>query len=157
MTEDLMRQTLGEPDLQVAGLQLWIHGREYPGSEDYYDGNWLRVTAHAGASGTSVWVSGAILMVPDLARWADQCEVVARGKAEKACLEPMETELKVTIEALDKLGHLSMLVEITPDQITQQHSFEFEIDQTYLPGIVSQCRAIVASFPIRDANRKHGV
>jgi hypothetical protein len=156
MNEDLIRQKLGEPDLQVVGFQLWVHGREFPDSGDYYDGNWLRITAHAGASGAGVWVSGPLLMVPDLALWAGQCEVVARGEAEKAQLQPMETELKVTIEAVDQLGHLTMLVDITPDQFTQKHSFEFDIDQTYLPDIVRQCRSIVASYPIRDANGRHG-
>ena len=45
---------LGVPDLKLAGLQLWVHGREFPESEDADDGNWLRVTAHCGASGASV-------------------------------------------------------------------------------------------------------
>jgi hypothetical protein len=66
MTPNLSPEDLGEPALKVAGFQLWIHGRQFPDSTDYYDGNWLRVTAHCGSSGASVWVQGAMLMVTDI-------------------------------------------------------------------------------------------
>jgi len=39
---------LGMPDLKLEGLQIWIHGRQFPDAADYWDGNWLRVTAHCG-------------------------------------------------------------------------------------------------------------
>jgi hypothetical protein len=58
----------GPPALKVVGFQIWIHGRQFPDSQDYWDANWLNVTAHCGANGASVWVSGAIVMVSDLAR-----------------------------------------------------------------------------------------
>jgi hypothetical protein len=61
---------LGTADLKVAGFQLWVHGRQFPDSTDCDDGNWLRVMAHVGAAGASVWVSEAILMVTELVSWA---------------------------------------------------------------------------------------
>jgi hypothetical protein len=39
---------LGAPNLELEGLQIWVHGRQFPDSNDYWDGNWLRVTAHCG-------------------------------------------------------------------------------------------------------------
>jgi hypothetical protein len=39
-------ENLGEPDLRVAGLRVWIHGRQFPDSQDYWDGNWLNATAY---------------------------------------------------------------------------------------------------------------
>ncbi len=59
-------QQLGVPNLKIAGLQIWVHGRERAESYDDSDGNWLMATSHCGESGASVWVSGAILMVTDL-------------------------------------------------------------------------------------------
>ena len=61
MSQRLTPEDLGRPDLKVAGFQLWVHGRELPETEDHDDANWLRVTAHCGASGASVWAQGAIL------------------------------------------------------------------------------------------------
>jgi hypothetical protein len=55
---------LGAPDIKLDGLQMWIHGRQFPNEEDYWDGNWLNVTAHCGSQGADVWTSGPILHVP---------------------------------------------------------------------------------------------
>jgi len=60
---------LGRPDLQVGGLQLWIHARQFPDSEDYWDGNWLMVTVRCCASGAEVWVKGPILHLSELHHW----------------------------------------------------------------------------------------
>jgi len=54
MSHKVTPADLGEPDLKIAGFQLWAHGRQFPESEDSCDGNCLRVSAHRGASGTSV-------------------------------------------------------------------------------------------------------
>ena len=72
---------------------------------------------------------------------------LSKGKADEAWLGAIEPELKVTIKRTDQLGHFSMHVEITPDYLNQQHSFEFEIDQTYFSEIVRQCQRIVARYP----------
>jgi hypothetical protein len=142
-------EQLGAPDLKIAGFQLWVHGREFPGSTDYDDGNWLRVTAHAGAAGASVWVSGAILMITDLIQFGQGVDGLAKGELQRADLKPFEPELRLKIEQLDSLGHFTMKVQITPDHLTQEHCFEFEIDQSYLPGISANCRALANTYPAR--------
>jgi hypothetical protein len=144
---------LGEPDLKIAGFQIWIHSRQFPGAEDSDDGNWLNVTTHVGASGTSVWASGAILMTSDFAQLAGQCESLGKNETDEAWLGGIEPELKMKIQHSDQLGHFSMRVEITPDYLSQQHSFEFEIDQTYLPEIARQCRSIIKKHPVRGTAR----
>jgi hypothetical protein len=64
------------------------------------------VTAHSSASGASVWVKGAILMVPDLAMWAEQYEALYRTMSGEAVLSSYERELRVTIKPTDRQGHL---------------------------------------------------
>ena len=149
MTQNVTPADLGEPSLKVAGLQLWVQGRQFPESQDYHDGNWLRVTAHCGASGASVWVQGAILMVTDIARFGDACAAMHRSDSKSAALDPLEPELLVSLEVTDRIGHVRALVEITPDHLAQAHRFEFEVDQSYLPCIIRQCSAIVQEYPIR--------
>ena len=87
-------------------------------------------------------------------RWVEQCEALYKAQGEEAALDTLEPVLKVTIRPLDRLGHFTMRVEITPDHLTQAHSFEFEIDQTYLPDITRQFRAIASVFPIRGEGRR---
>ncbi|GAB4224489.1 MAG: hypothetical protein Kow0062_26350 [Acidobacteriota bacterium] len=157
MSEKLTPADLGEPDLKVAGFQLWVHGRQFSDAEDYYDGNWLRVTAHCGATGASVWAQGAILMVTDIASFGDQCNAMLRGESKAATLDPLEPELKLSLEAADGLGHIRARVEITPDHLLQHHWFQFEVDQSYLPGIIRECSEIVQRHPIRGKQDREGV
>jgi hypothetical protein len=53
---------LGPPSLKIDGFALWVHGRQLPESQDFYDGNWLNVTAQrrlsfALGSPTRLWYS----------------------------------------------------------------------------------------------------
>lgn len=153
MSQKLKPADLGEPDLKLAGFQLWVHGRQFPEAVDYDDGNWLRVTAHCGASGASVWAQGAILMVTDIARFGDACTAMYRGEAKLGTLEPLEPEICIMLRNSDNLGHICATVKITPDHLAQSHLFEFDIDQSYLPDIIAQCSEIVRKFPIREAGK----
>jgi hypothetical protein len=139
---------LGEPDIRLAGLQIWIHGRQFPREEDYWDGNWLKVTAHCGSHDADVWVSGAILNVPELARWHAALEEINKSLSGEAKLDSLEPELRVELK-LKELGQISMRVEITPDRLTQRHSFQFEIDQTYLLGLIESCKQVLGKYPIK--------
>jgi hypothetical protein len=140
---------LGKPSLQIAGLQLWIDGRQFPESDDFDDGNLLRITARCGGAGASVAIQGSVLMVTDIERFAKQCEGLYAGASASAILESFEPELRILLERTDRLGHLRAKVDITADHLAQSHRFEFDIDQSYLPGIVDDCAAIIRAYPIR--------
>ena len=57
--------SLGPAHLKVAGLELWVHDRRSPKAQDYWEGNWLVVTARCAATGANVWSTGPMLRVPD--------------------------------------------------------------------------------------------
>src|SRR5882724_344446 len=40
---DKYAEQLGTPDIKLSGLQIWVHGRQFPNATDYWDGNWLRI------------------------------------------------------------------------------------------------------------------
>ena len=139
---------LGTPDLKVEGLQIWVHGRQFPDAADYWDGNWLRVTAHCGGNGANVFTTGSIIHLSELDRWLVESEELLKnlkGEAKLACMEPA---LSVTLKS-GSLGHITMEVSITPDHMSQRHWFRFEIDQSYLPPFVKQCQSILEAYPIK--------
>ena len=141
-------ENLGTPDIKLAGLQIWVHGRQFPNEEDYWDGNWLNVTAHCGSQGADVWTSGAIIHVPEIADWLAALEEMNQslsGEANLVCLEP---ELSVELK-MKELGQISLRVEITPDHLTQEHAFQFEIDQSYLASLIEDCRKVLAKYPVK--------
>jgi hypothetical protein len=60
----------------------------------------------------------------------------------------MEPELAVSLTA-EGLGHITMVVVITPDHLSQAHRFTFTLDQSYLPPVIDSCRAILRQYPIK--------
>jgi hypothetical protein len=141
-------EDLGEPALEAAGFQLWVHGRQFPESTDYWDGNWLRVTALCRAPGANVWVSGALLAVPDLLRWADETEKLLRGSATESHLEPHEPNLSAVIRRVESRAPFGMRVSITPSVGEQEHTFELPLDPGQVESIARSCRRIIAIYPV---------
>lgn len=139
---------LGTPDLKLEGLQIWIHGRQFPDAADYWDGNWLRMTAYCGGNSASVFATGAIIHLSELDRWLVESEELRKnlnGEAKLACMEPA---LSVTLKS-GSPGHITMEVSITPDHMSQRHWFQFGIDQSYLPPLLKQCQSILEAYPIK--------
>ena len=137
-----------EPDLKLAGLSLWATAREFEQSDDFWDGNWLKVRARVEAPGSYVETVGPWVRSDELARFSDQLTTLVRdlkGTAELDCIEPM---LSAKVE-IGVRGEVTVTVEITPDHLTQRHWFEFSIDQSYLTETLSGCRRLLARIPIR--------
>lgn len=142
---------LGSPQIQLAGLQIWVHSRQFPKSNDYWDANWINVTVHCGAKGADVWASGAFIHLAEIKAWAGSCEQMYKTLSGEANLNCMEPELSVKMR-MHELGHISMEVSLTPDCLTQEHKFQFEVDQSYLPQLVNECRSVLAKYPIQGEN-----
>jgi hypothetical protein len=51
MAEHLgLHKPSGLPDMQLGSLAIWVRGREFSGSEDYWDANWLSVLMQVDAA-----------------------------------------------------------------------------------------------------------
>ena len=142
---------LGPPDLELAGFRLWVHGYQFPELADAWDGNWLRVTAHCEASGSSVWASGALLDTVSILAFGRGLAALHATLRGEAVLGSHEPNVVVRAAATDRTGHIAVRVELTPDHLTQEHAVEFEADQSYLPAVVAQCGALLERYPVRDA------
>src|SRR5436305_1283235 len=106
-------ERLGPPQLNLEGLQIWVHGRQFPHHHDYWDGNWLRVTAHCGGCGADVWISGSILHLSEIQTWYDDLLTMNKTVSGQAKLGGLlEPNLCVEME-MDQLGHISICVQIT--------------------------------------------
>jgi hypothetical protein len=144
----------GTPDIQIVGLQIWVHGYQFEEAENNDDSGWLRLSAHCGAKGADVWVSGSYLQVHDIDKFASDSEKLYQREIKEIELNPLEPELRIAIKAIDSLGHFELTIEITPDHLSQNHKFQFEIDQSYLPVLVTQCRGLLKHFPCRISKNK---
>jgi len=95
--KEAVADQLGTPAVRLAGFELWVHGRQFPDSQDYWDGNWLNVTAHCGAAGGSVWASGAILDTVSIRRFHDGLAGLHRTLSGEAVLGSHEPNLMVRV------------------------------------------------------------
>jgi hypothetical protein len=137
-----------EPDLKLAGLSLWVFGRQFPDANDYWDGNWINIRARVEASGAFVEALGALVHISELESFVKELEVLDATLAGEASLQCMEPNLGVTIRS-ESLGHMTATISITPDHMRQSHSFIFELDQSYLKSVLTGCKSILSRFPPR--------
>lgn len=141
--------TRREPDLRVAALGIWIHGRQDEHATDFWDANWLRVTARCAEEGGSAAVHGPILHLTELEAFMQECAGLHRALDGTATLDCAEPNLGMTLSASDRRGGIRADVSLTPDHLRQEHTFAFDIDQSYLPDIIRQIRGVLERFPLR--------
>jgi hypothetical protein len=137
-----------EPDLKLAGLSIWVLGRQFPHQNDYWDGNWLNVRVRVEATGTTVEAQGPIIHAGELVSFMkelEQLDSTLIGNASLKCIEP---NLDVLIRC-DARGQATTTIKITPDHMTQSHEFIFSIDQTYFKLVIAQGKKIISDYPIK--------
>lgn len=140
------------PDLHFCGFSLWIDRRQFPDASDFWDGNWLMVRARMEASGARIECQGAILMTTDIKQFRDQLTAMAVSLSGEAVLKGLAPEINVVLRT-QKLGHVEAAIEISADHIDQFHRFTVEADQSYLPGLIGSCDAILCAFPVIEKGR----
>ena len=134
-------------------MSLWVDGRQFPDTSDYWDGNWLMIRVRMEARGAKVECAGAVLMTADIERFRDQLSAMADTLTGEATLAGLEPELSVILK-IQQRGHIDGLVEITPDQLNQQHRFQVETDQSYLPALIQSCNSILSRFPVINTSER---
>jgi hypothetical protein len=144
------RDETGEPDIKLAGLSLWARSREFPGSDDDWDGNWIDLVVFVDAPGARVERRGPYLRSDDLAAFREQLAALhsdLKGTANLDCIEPA---LKGKV-GCGSLGHIEVAVDITPDHLRQSHQFVFDIDQSYLATTLAGCARVLDRFPAKSS------
>jgi len=135
-----------EASISIGPLKIWISGRQFPNHQDYWDGNWLNTIAVC---------EGAFLHLSELKKWREDLQEFQRTLKGSIELQRMEPELKIKIEEKKTSdGHLKCEVEITGNHMAERHRYILDIDQSYLPGLLSQLAAVLREFPIRDEKQQ---
>lgn len=146
---------LGDPDFSLNGFSLWIHGWERDSAE-FWDNNWLDVTAHfkrSGAMGSAtVVVGGTILHSVDLEQAAlafAKLNDTLQGVAEFVTMDP---GFEIKLEALSA-GHVRFSLVMVPD-VDELYETSAEIDQSYLSPAVTALQKLLAVYGPRGDRPK---
>ena len=134
-----------EPDIKCGILSIWVLHLQFPKATDYWDGGWLDVVAHCSDHGASVTVSGSILHTGEIRTWMEELLKMDDTLQGTASLPTIEPNLAVSLDCNER-GQITAKCQITPDNLRQIHEFIFDIDQSYIKGIVSQCRTVLQTY-----------
>lgn len=134
------------PDIKIAGLSIWVFFRDTAG-DDFWDGNSLDCLIRVEAHGACVEIRNNDPRTYEFAEFLLQLETAQTSLDGRASLIFSECGFVAEL-AFEKTGHIQMKVDVTPDLVFQKHFFEFAIDQSYVPGIISSCRKILKQYPV---------
>jgi len=142
-----------KPDLEIINLKIWIHDREQPNSEDYYEGNWLNITAECESNinkfeGSKIWTEGSYLLTWEIYGIQERLNSFYNnfeGTLEFRFME--EPFLALNFEAINS-EKVAIEISISPD-VDKTHKYYYQTDKSYILEIISQCKKILSKFPIK--------
>ncbi|GIV08492.1 MAG: hypothetical protein KatS3mg019_0583 [Fimbriimonadales bacterium] len=141
--------SLGNPDLTIGELRLWVHRREFPNSTDYYDINWLVISACCEVNGASVWLTNdPAVMTEELQCWLHELERLIEGKRSCAVLDTMEPYLYIAVCQNRSYDAWDVEVSLTSNISNQEHWFRFRVPVEALSKAIQQLRHILERYPI---------
>jgi hypothetical protein len=135
--------------LQLAGFEMQVLGREFPELHDYWDGNWLLVKLEYKDKNSMVRAKGPIVHLSELVQLEKSLNSICEGFSKSEKIEITEPELRIAFR-VESAGHVQFELELTPDNAQQGHWYFIEVDLGYLSETLSQCRAILKEYPIRE-------
>lgn len=129
-------------------LSIRVLGRLHPGSDDFWDGNWLATPIDV-VVGKFRGTIGASLRADELQRFREAIEKLHASLDGDAVLESMEDwiSLKVTAEPSGGLVMTGTIV----DRLGDGNRLTFRIDgvdQSYLPAIIDALDEVETFFPV---------
>jgi hypothetical protein len=145
----------GPPDMQLGSLAIWVRGRQFPDSQEYWDGNWLSVLVQVDAAYAVVQAEGPILHAGELSNLIEGSKRLHDALSGEVVLAAIEPNLRLEL-AINARGQLDVAVDLTGDHLAQRHHFDFALDQSYLPAFIAGGEEILRRFPIRGSREGPG-
>ena len=131
-------------------LKVRVLGRMHPGSDDFWDCNWLLSPISAQLGGFVAEI-GAGLRVEELQRFRRGLEAIHRQLRGEATLTSMEQWISLTVQCRPN-GSLSVTGTLA-DDLGTGNTLAFRIvglDQTDLPAMRDALASIERAYPVLD-------
>ena len=128
-------------------VAIRISSRERVGSEDYWDGNWLNAEVSV-VVGSWQGQFNAYLGSYDFVRFRKELENLYEKLTGEANFATLDSKLYFAFHG-DGLGHIH--VDGTACDYSGTGNtlrFSLELDQTYLPNIITQLMKIEGAYPV---------
>lgn len=133
-------------------ITITILGRMHPGATDYWDGNWLLSPTTISVGDFTGRIGGG-LRCDELQQFRVELESLNATLSGAAQLSSMEGWVDVRMIG-DGLGHVAVSGSLMDEPgVGNRLEFTFDIDQTFLPGIIKSLVDVAQSFPVLGSPR----
>jgi len=140
----------GEADLTLAEFKLWVPRRGHPQATDYWDGNWLEITAAYMTKHCIALCDGNVLHGTDVVASLDAARRMHETLDGTFSFASLDPGFELLFTAL-KQGQIQVDTRIVTED-NADWSGEYRrrqlIDQSYLPALIGGLTRIVSRFPI---------
>jgi hypothetical protein len=155
---------LGKPYFQIAGLQIWVHGREsqLESGIAIKEDDWLIVTIHCGRDSSDVWVKNiaAMNLYYDIKTLISELEKFNNEHKNKVVYKLTEPYLSIEFEANPSQpktnSMIEMRIQITPTQLFEDHEYIFGVTEKDVATLLSELKKLLVEYPIRGVYRLPG-
>ncbi|HEX7174772.1 MAG TPA: hypothetical protein VF240_05770 [Pyrinomonadaceae bacterium] len=137
---------IGRDDSEYLSVQITSHS--HPGSQDYWDGNWVNAEIEIDVGSFSGRYD-AYLRVEELKDFRDALARLYSFDSNEAKFETMEEQLSISIKG-NGLGHFMAECEALDQAgIGNRLLFSLEFDQTEIPEMLKGLDTVVQEFPVK--------
>ena len=136
---------IGRNDSEYLNVQ--ITGRSHPGSQDYWDGNWVNADIEIDA-GSFRGRYGAYLRAEELKDFRDALARLYSFDSKEAKFETMEGQLSIRVTG-NGLGHFTAECEALDQAgVGNRLIFSLDFDQTEIPEMLKGLDAVAREYPV---------
>ena len=143
------------PEIKLGGqqhefLRIMVSSRKYTDAEDYWDGNWLNCEVEVMAGRFRGRVLGTF-RAEEFARLRSDVASLVESDEGQASFATMECQLSFEL-IKDKMGGVRCKGVLMEDPAQEDRLiFSVQLDQSYLPRLLSELDEVVAAFPVRGS------
>lgn len=147
MSPELLHEKYGEPDLKICDFEMWIYDYEFPRSKESNNDNWLITSASCRSMYSYSCIHGPILQTSTISYFLNDLKKMydtLKGAAELPVIEP---NLSLGLY-LHSPSLIEVKVNMSQEHSLEDHTYTYEIDQSYLPQIIRQLKNILSKYPL---------
>ncbi len=145
-----IEEQLGKPNLELKGLKIWIHRREFP------DSSWLYASVFCSQDNTEVWIrEDSFIRNDDFEYFRHGLENYLKNPEVPAYFGTAEQVPVLDIEIYsESANNLLMKVKITVNEPPiigfKTYQFQFKVNKDDLQSLLSQLNRILLEYPLLE-------
>jgi hypothetical protein len=137
-----------EPDLKIGSIAVTVLGRPYPDADHPFDQDMLNCLVTGATARVSIKIEDTGIRSYAIDCFMRDLMAVYEALTGEAVLDGSDLGLVLSVRPT-AIGHIEVRSEFWPEEGWDAVTLIETLDQSYLPDIIKQCRAVLGEFPVR--------